>query len=63
MIPPEGIVPNPDSTNPFREQTNHGMRLVETVVKPDENLKITEVPYVIDKFLPLSFDDVLCSSD
>lgn len=46
---PDGFKVNPDNTNPFREQTNHGFKLKEKYIKPDESMVITKVPLAADR--------------
>ncbi len=39
------------------------MEITETLVKPDENLKITEIPFVIDKAGAINLNDIFSSND
>jgi|LauGreDrversion4_2_1035121.scaffolds.fasta_scaffold13023_2 hypothetical protein len=39
------------------------MEITETVVKPDENLKITEIPFVTDKVGAINLKDIFSSND
>jgi len=44
ILPPKGMLPNPDSSNPFKRNDRYGVKYTYKENKPEQNCKITEIP-------------------
>ncbi len=63
IFPPNGLLPNPDSSNPSKKNDLYGVKYTYEDDKPQKNCKITEIPKVTEKSLPINLREVVYSSD